>query len=182
MTFSLQRHPDTPSKLIRGIEVAHEWKSRDTLWLRYFVDCPVDRLFIPDPAKPERMDDLWKTTCFELFLKEPCAAPYCEFNFSPSGRWAAYGFCDFRDGAHDLEVPSDPAIAPLDAGDSYFALEVDVVLPADRIYPTMPAAISAIIVDADENKTYWGYRHPEGDPEFHHEDCFAARLTPPEAA
>ncbi|WP_299327810.1 DOMON-like domain-containing protein [Parasphingopyxis sp.] len=182
MTFRLSCHPDTPTDTVHGVEVKHEWKSRDTLWLRYFVDCPVDRLFIPGPAEPERMDDLWHSTCFELFLREPGAAPYYEFNFSPSSRWAAYGFTHFREGAHDLAVPSDPAIAPLDAGDSYFALEVDVTLPPDRIYPAMLAAISAIIVDADGNKTYWGYRHPEGKPEFHHADCFAARLTPPEAA
>ncbi len=181
MTFHLKPHPTTPGSLVTGIEVDHEWKTHDTLWLRYFVDCPVDSLFLPDPANAERMDNLWHTTCFELFLREPGAAPYCEFNFSPSSRWAAYGFTDFRDGVHDLAVSADPEIAPLDAGDSFFALEVDIVLPDDRIFPELAAAIFAIIVDENDNKTFWGYRHPDGAPEFHHADCFVVRLTPPEA-
>ena len=182
MVFQLSCHSDTPTNIVRGVEVTHEWKSRDTLRLRYIVDCPAESLFIPGSAEPERMDDLWHTTCFELFLREPGAAPYYEFNFSPSSRWAAYGFTDFREGAHDLEVPLDPVIGPVDVGKSHAALQVSVTLPPDRIYPTMLAALSAIIVDADGHKTYWGYRHPEGKPEFHHADCFAARLTPPEAA
>lgn len=182
MTFNLQPHSGTTSAVVQGVDVHHEWKSSDTLWLRYFVDCPVDDLYLPDPADAQRMDNLWHTTCFELFLREPDQAPYCEFNFSPSTEWAAYGFTDYRQGVHDMDVPAAPAIAPLDAGDSYLALEVDVKLPPDRLYPSLLAAISAIIVDAQGNKTFWSYRHPAGTPDFHHADCFAARLSPPETS
>ncbi|WP_350141304.1 hypothetical protein [Parasphingopyxis sp.] len=181
MRFNLSSHPTTPSEIVKGIEVQHEWKERDTLWLRYVVDCPVDKLTLPDPANRERCDNLWQATCFELFLREPGAVPYDEYNFSPSSQWAAYAFNDFREGARDLNLPEPPQIE-LDAGDSFFALEVDLTLPPDRIYQIIRAAISAIIVDADGNKTYWGYHHPPGDPEFHHADCFAAELTPPGAA
>ncbi|MEO1170147.1 MAG: DOMON-like domain-containing protein [Pseudomonadota bacterium] len=181
MTFQLTCHPDTPTETVRGIAVSHDWHSHTELQLRYHVDVPLEQLFIPDLAGPERMDDLWHTTCFELFLRQPGAAPYCEFNLSPSSRWAAYGFTDFREGAHDMDVPKAPQIG-LDASDSHFALEAILTLPENRVFPQLAAAISAIIVMNDGHKSYWGYRHPEGKPEFHHVDCFAARLTPPEAA
>ena len=181
MTFLLTCHPDTPTQTVEQIAVDHEWRSAHQLWLRYHVDIPIAELFLPDPAEPERMDDLWHTTCFELFLREPDAAPYCEFNLSPSSRWAAYGFTDFREGMHDMVVPQAPEIE-LDMGDSYFALEALLTLPDDRVFPHLAAAVSAIIVTSDQHKSFWGYRHPEGKPEFHHADCFAARLTPPVVA
>ncbi|QLC21557.1 hypothetical protein HFP51_04800 [Parasphingopyxis sp. CP4] len=181
MTFALTYHPETPTQIVEQIAVHHEWRSASQLWLRYHVDIPLSELFLPDPAEPERMDDLWHTTCFELFLREPGASPYCEFNLSPSSRWAAYGFTDFREGMHDMAVPQAPEIA-LDFGDSYFALEALLTLPDDRVLPKLAAAVSAIIVTNNGHKSFWGYRHPDGKPEFHHADCFAARLTPPVAA
>ncbi|MEM8694559.1 MAG: DOMON-like domain-containing protein [Pseudomonadota bacterium] len=181
MTFMLTCHPNTPTDIVDGIEVSHEWRTSNRLWLRYAVRSSPRDLFIPDLAPPERMDDLWHTTCFELFLREPSAAPYCEFNLSPSSRWAAYGFTDFREGAHDMNVPNAPEIG-LDASEDHFALQAILTLPDDRVFPELAAAISAIVVTADGHKSFWGYRHPDGDPEFHHTDCFAARLHPPEIA
>ncbi len=178
MTFALTCHPETPTRIVERITVDHDWRTANQLWLRYHVDIPLSELFLPAPAEPGRMDNLWHATCFELFLREPGAAPYCEFNLSPSSRWAAYGFTDFREGMHDMEVPQAPEIA-LDAGDSYLALEVHLTLPEDRVFSELAAAISAIIVTEDGYKSFWGYRHPDGSPEFHHADCFAAHLTPP---
>jgi len=181
MTFTLICHPDTPTEIVKGIEVSHEWQSPTELWLRYHVEVPIEELVFPDPAKPERMDDLWQTSCFELFLREQGTAPYCEFNLSPSSRWAAYGFSDFRDEMRDMDVPQAPRIG-LDASDSHFALEAVLTLPDDYIFPELSGAISAVIVTGDGHKSYWGIKHPAGKPDFHHADCFAARLSPPEVS
>ncbi len=183
MRFNLSAHPSTPSESVTGVEVACEWVGRDRLWLRYFVDGPVDELSLPDEAQPERRDNLWQTTCFELFLRQLGSVPYVEFNFSPSSQWAAYGFGDVREGGHDLAVPANPEIAPLDAGDSYLAFEVEVTLPADHIQPEMLVALSAVIEEMDGTKTYWALHHPDPDkPDFHHPDCFTLELSPPEQA
>lgn len=181
MQHSLSNHPATPSDIVERIEVSQEWKAPNQLWSRYHVEMPLDQLILPDPAEPERADNLWQTTCFELFLRQPGVAPYCEFNFSPSSQWAAYGFTNLREGMHEIELPADPVIG-LDASETHFALEVDITLPEDRVFPQLAASISAIIVDDDGGKTFWGYAHPEGAPDFHHADCFAARLTPPHAS
>lgn len=75
MTFSLQSHSQMPANDIRGIDVSPDWRSPTELWLRYQVDMPAAHLFLPEPALPDRRDNLWHTTCFELFLREPGAAP-----------------------------------------------------------------------------------------------------------
>ncbi|MFN9067110.1 MAG: hypothetical protein ACK5V3_07770, partial [Bdellovibrionales bacterium] len=43
-----------------------------------------------------RKDELWKATCFELFLKVPGKSTYYEFNFSTEGYWNLYEFSDYR--------------------------------------------------------------------------------------
>ena len=39
---------------------------------------------------------------FELFVGSPTGAAYEEYNFSPSGEWAAYGFARYRNGGAPL--------------------------------------------------------------------------------
>ena len=181
MTFALKCHPDAPTEIITSISVSHEWRAQNLLWVRYHVEMPPQQLYLPESAEPERMDNLWHTTCFELFLRDPSAAAYCELNLSPSSCWAAYGFLDYREGAHDMDVPDAPKIAQ-DVSDTHFALEAVLTLPDDCIFPELAAAISAIMVTVDGHKSFWGYEHPVGAPDFHHADCFAARLRPSEAA
>ncbi len=57
--------------------------------LRWRID-GVEKLVVPRFAGKGRADNLWETTCFELFLKSPGGDAYCEINLSPSERWAAY--------------------------------------------------------------------------------------------
>ena len=47
---------------------------------------------VPSVCQPRRRDELWRHTCFELFVRYGNEPRYCEFNFAPSGDWAAYEF------------------------------------------------------------------------------------------
>ena len=62
-------------------------------------------LLVPAPAPPVRTDGLWRHTCFEAFIAPAGSSEYWEYNFSPSGAWAAYHFTAYRTG-----------MTPLDAG------------------------------------------------------------------
>jgi hypothetical protein len=42
--------------------------------------------------------------------------------------------------------------------------------------------LSAVIEEVDGSKSYWALRHPPGQPDFHHRDCFALRLEAPDIA
>jgi hypothetical protein len=50
------------------------------------------------PRQATRVDGLWRTSCCELFLAQPDTPAYLEFNFSPTGDWAAYAFESPREG------------------------------------------------------------------------------------
>lgn len=140
------------------------------LWFEFNV-MPASGLRLPDTAAPERADGLWKTTCFELFAKPDGSSGYFEFNFSPSSRWAAYAFDDYRSGMRDYPA-DDPEIA-ITPGDPFF-----LTVEAMPDLPAVPMRIgfNAVIEERDGTKSYWALAHPEGKPDFHHDACFALAI------
>ncbi len=150
-------------------------QSGNRLWLRFHAEGPLDALILPDPAPPIRADGLWKTTCFEAFLRVPGSPAYIEFNLSPSGAWAAYRFDDYRAALADLPLAEVPDIG-CDASDSHFALEAVLALPPEWAEQPLALGLSAVIEEVGGYKSYWALAHPRGAPDFHHKDCFAAQL------
>ena len=124
---------------------------------------------------------MWQHTCFELFIGAQNDAEYYEFNFSPSGEWAAYGFRNYRDGGAIDSDDLEPNIAVQQSAET---LELSAVLRADRLSGIVPEirlslGLSAVIEDLDESLSYWALKHPFGKPDFHHPDSFAFELTVP---
>jgi hypothetical protein len=66
-TAILQPHPDTTNTPARGVEV-HVKRDGLLLWLRFVVEGDVDRIAWPLEARQGRADDLWRHTCFEVFV------------------------------------------------------------------------------------------------------------------
>ena len=121
-------------------------------------------LLIPPLAAPGRYEDLWKTTCFEVFWQaneDGDLGPYREFNLSPSTRWANYDFDAFRQGSR--HGPAEVAIS-VSLSDTTLRLEADIV--ADLPVPAQ-IALNAVIEDKDGTITYWALAFPAGKPEFH---------------
>lgn len=175
-------HPDFSCALER-IEAEVAWGAEDggtrTLHLR-FVAHGADELVVPAAEAPSRTDGLWQTTCFELFLRPEQGESYVEFNFSPSGQWAAYGFDGYRAGMRDLEPGGYPRVKA-ERADGAFALEVELDLAG--VSPELHRmSLSAVIEERDGRKSYWAIAHPPGKPDFHHPDCFARELPAPERA
>lgn len=170
-THRLIAHPDSPPQAVRRVDV--RWfESGERLILRYQVT-GIDRLLVPPFAGKGRGEDLWQTTCFELFLKDAGGA-YREFNFSPSERWAAYRFEAYREGRSDAEAEPPPEIAS-SAGEHLFVLTATLDLAllggADR------AGLSAVIEEQGGIKSYWALAHPPAQPDFHDPACLALPLA-----
>jgi len=170
-TFSLVPHPDHPPLSVRGIEV-DVWARADDVLLTYRV-AGAEKVVVPAWSTPSRVDELWRTTCFELFLQFDDEQRYVEFNFSPSTRWAAYAFDDYRDGMAPFERDVAPHIERLPTG-----VEVDCDL-GGLPHGELRMALTAVIEEAGGVRSFWSLAHPPGAPDFHHPACFAARLPAP---
>jgi hypothetical protein len=181
-------HPDFPSAISRA-EVEVDRPASGLLQLRYHVHGPVDALVVPRPDRmPARRDELWKTTCFEAFVREGEGAGYCELNFAPSGDWAAYRFLGYREAMADAQV-SEPRIAWREVGDAlpggigviawleaHVALDAAAGVPLDQPWQL---ALTAVIEERSGARSYWSAAHPDGKPDFHAAANFVVRLPPP---
>lgn len=179
MIYELSCHPDTPAAKIRGVSVQVNANDREC-WLEFYVRYE-GKIALPVMRDPRRADELWKKTCFEVFLKSIHNDSYVEFNLSPSFEWAAYSFDGYRRGMRELALEFDPeiSITPDTPGHFWLAAELDISAIGVR---EAAMNLTAVIEDGEGEKSYWALAHAPGAPDFHNPDCFVARLPAPDRA
>ncbi len=172
MLHELICHPDTPSGAIDRIDVAAARPEPGLLALRYTVSGRIAGVRIAPPAEPLRADELWRTTCFEAFVETAPGAGYYEFNLSPSTKWAAYHFTNYRESMALAEL-SPPAII---TGANIAHIDLDALIYLPPSEGAWRLALSAVIEETNGVKSYWALAHPPGKPDFHHADGFVLEL------
>lgn len=174
---ALRAHPATSWPEVRTISASVQRLPGGALAVRYSLRGVLDRLRLPRPGAPGMGADLWRHTCFELFVASQPPA-YHELNFSPSGEWAVYAFEQYRQG----RPIHDPDLAPqMDVRRSEDALELDALLTlkgpmAHYAGGRLRLGISAVVEAADGRLAYWALRHPGPTPDFHHPEAFALEI------
>jgi hypothetical protein len=178
-THALHCHPTTPAGLPLEVSVVVALK-RDGLQLVYSVSGSTDGLRVPSATAPGPADGLWQHTCLEAFVSVEGEATYREFNFSPSGQWAAYRFASER-------VRDTTATDAVDQLSTQAVIEpMQLTLTAHLPWAALPPrpailciALSAVIEDADGHLSYWALQHPCERPDFHHPAGRSLRLALP---
>jgi hypothetical protein len=178
--ITLACHPDTHSEAARAIVARIRRTRRGTLALTYLIGGDLARMKIPAHASA-RPDQLWRHTCCELFIACHGQAAYHEFNFAPSGAWAAYAFTRYREGAPLAAARGSPPVTGVTARKSANQLELGASIRLDRLSPLharakLSLALSTVVEDRDGALSYWAIRHTPGRPDFHHPDAFALEL------
>ena len=177
MQFNLIPHPasqpaDPPFNVWAIVDHAASFGSMATTNIWFGIGAPPARFVLPESSDPSRTDGLWRTTCFEAFLQPEGEIPYREWNFAPSGDWAAYDFFDYREGGADAEVGAPPYIR-LEDNLTWWTLGATIAVEADEKWRL---GLSAVLEEKDGTKSYWALAHCTDEPDFHHPDCFVARL------
>jgi hypothetical protein len=160
-------HPCHPPLSVTAID-AEAWREGNRWHFRYVLDGTA-ALLLPAPATAGRADDLWRTTCFEAFVAGD-GSSYREYNFSPSGQWAAYAFDAPREGMRDAGAAVE---VWLEGGDDWIAVEAAV---SANLAPGAALGLTAVIEEERGRKSYWALAHTDGAPDFHAPSCFLARL------
>lgn len=176
----LHCHPDLPCPAVESIKSAISWDRGKALTVTYMLSGAVDQLRIPPVRSARRLNDLWQHTCFELFIGAKNDAEYYEFNFSPSGEWAAYEFRDYRDGGPFNGDGFEPKVTVQRSTET---LELNAVVRLDLLPGLQPdvclwLGLSAVIEDLNGSLFYWALKHPPGNPDFHHSDNFILQIEP----
>lgn len=175
---ALLPHPSRPPREVRSVEFSLLGFDAGWLRLRWRIE-GAGRLMAPVLAGKGRADGLWRTTCFELFVRPGAGDAYSEFNLSPSERWAAYDFTAYRAGMQDRPMPRDPDCALRGSGELRI---FDAAIPLAGLAP-LPwhCGASAVIEEEGGVRSYWALAHAQGQPDFHSPACFAMPVAAPEA-
>ena len=137
---------------------------------RFRLEGRVEGIKVPQAAPSVRTDDLWKTTCFEIFWQPIGGTYYREFNLSPSGRWAAYDFDSFREGMRDAPVDAISLSVGQSSTNGVGELTLAASIACELPTPAQ-VALNAIVEHEDGALQFWALAFPPGKPEFHSEAC-----------
>jgi hypothetical protein len=156
------------------VEILAEIENQGThLELKFELQDPLNHIktnphfFQSVPTEAQRRDGLWKSTCFELFLKVPNKSTYYEFNFSPEGFWNLYHFSDYRK-PHPPHRSEDFSITEW----SWRSQVFKVALSNKTSVRDWSASITAVLQNLNHEVQYWALKHTDEKPNFHHFDSF----------
>jgi hypothetical protein len=175
----LTAHPSTPAHAVRSLGVQLRAEDPDLLMFQYSLDADMGRVRVPPSGAGERVDSLWKHTCFEAFVAPADGRGYHEFNFSPSLAWAVYRFSAYRERMSPAEVGQAPDVS-VSRSDNGLELKSAVRLghlAELRDARHLRIALAAVIEDKEGRLSYWSLRHPPGKPDFHHPNGFELELA-----
>lgn len=173
----LVMHPASRCDAVQAVEVAITRDTPGALAISFRITGEIGRLRLPAAAPALRADGLWQHSCLEAFLRADGADSYYEFNFSPSGAWAAYRFAGRRTG-RTSPVMKAPAMQ-FDRTNGSFG--VNAVIPLAELpdlarASTIDAGIAAVIEDERGTLSYWALAHEASEPDFHDPATFTRVL------
>lgn len=150
--------------------------------ISYRIVGDIDKIQLPGiSVHPSRKDQLWNSTCCELFLGASNKPAYWEYNFSPSHDWALFSFTDYRKNKTD-----DPSIAAIDITTNIdngreFTLNTLLTIPDALLGHDLDVGVSSIVKDHAGNIHYYALSHPGDKPDFHQRNCFTIHVNAKQA-
>ena len=178
IALALKRHPESLASAPNRVDARVLRTPEGVLGVIYILDGDLDKLSLPEARPPRVGNRLWEHSCFELFIARAGLLGYHEFNFAPSGEWAAYAFAGYRQAVPVVPESFAPHIAVRDADGRF---ELEATLQLERLSPGHASAklslsVAAVIEDKHGALSYWALKHPPGKPDFHHTDAFMLTL------
>jgi hypothetical protein len=149
----------------------------ETIQIHYQLTGDLNAVVIPQRTNPPvRRDELWTTTCLELFISAKESSPYWEFNLSPNGDWNIYKLTDYRSNLK-AELEFQDLASVIDRSADHFELNLVCPLPANlKTSPKLEVAICAVIQLKQGPISYWALNHGGSEADFHRRDGFVLSL------
>ena len=171
-------HPFNESAVDISISALLSWKG-NILEADYFLKGSLQNIvkLSDSPTSNHRRQGLWKTTCFEWFIKPVGSEFYWEANFSADGDWNIFKLDGYRRNLiEEAHISSVRTIVKNADIEWHLKTQVDfsaLKLPKGSRFH---AHLSAVIETVDEKKHYWSLKHSQKQPDFHHPDHFILEI------
>jgi len=151
-------------------------RTPETLILSFVLQGNLDDLVLSTATERKRCDNLWQSTCLEMFWAEEGKKNYRELNLAPSGAWNVYAFTDYRTGMHREERIGEPLIE-IQHTPARFSLTAEMEIT--NLHPgnaPLMVGVSGVLQHRDSRLSYWALTHPAGRPDFHAPRYFLLRV------
>jgi len=114
----------------------------------------------------KRVDELWKATCFEVFIKNQNAKEYWELNIAPSGAWNFYHFSDYKKKMQEeSRVLIPKVIFKKERDEVYVNVEIDFT---EKLFDEkVEFNLALILLDVERKRHFFTLNPKEGLPDFH---------------
>jgi len=180
LPFAVTDAPTAASNPVVDVEITGTLTLESgTVNVNYCIRGATERVKFASPsAPPARKNELWRTTCFELFVKLPVGSEYWEYNLAPSGDWNVYRFASYRSALSQDAQIADLAIACEVGQAGLTSLSATLPLPSRLVNQKLAIGISSVIEDRAGKLFYFALRHGGSKPDFHDPAGFDISLDP----
>ena len=145
--------------------------STNKLHIEFRVTGELDNYIFPQKSNLKRADELWKATCFELFLRNTETEAYYELNFTSSLSWNFSYLNSYRAKVQEVKGLGQVKIEVFTNDNNFkifFELETDTF--SFNQFNIYNAAV--ILKNSNDERTFWSLGLPSKVPDFHDEKGF----------
>jgi len=166
ISFKLKPHTSIEKISIEGnLELIAE-----KIRLSFVVQGDLDAYIFPSKSTPKRDNELWKLTCFELFLANENEEAYYELNFSPSLAWNFYYLSAYRSEVEELKLLNSPKIECFEAKNVF---KIVFELAIENLEKFELYNVACILLNKENERTFWTIKHLNSQPDFHDKASFS---------
>ena len=137
--------------------------------LSFVVKGALEEYLFPSKSILKRANELWKSTCFELFLANENEEAYYELNFSSSLAWNFYTLDAYRGEVKELGLLDMPKISVFEEKNEFKIL---IELPIENLENFELYNVACILLNREDERTFWTIKHLKPKPDFHDRASF----------
>ncbi len=156
-------------------------RKKSVLSIEFHLSGQMNKINCPPPqGVQQRLDQLWKHTCFEAFFSWDDNIFYWELNVSPTGDWNLYYFDDYRSGQMSEKrienIPFKLNEFNLNSYKNRIIIDLSKIIPETKVAQELQLSLTAVLENKDLSKTYWATDHLGEKPDFHIRKSFYIRI------
>jgi hypothetical protein len=138
--------------------------------LNFLLKGELEHYLFPQPKEQKRLDELWKESCFELFLAGDDKS-YYELNFSPSFGWNFYLLNGYRGEPKELEVLNEPKMR-YEKREDKFSIYFELESKNLNFEKFTHCNLATILLTKEKKRTFWAIEHLKDRADFHDRESF----------
>jgi hypothetical protein len=138
-------------------------ENKNLLHLTFKLSGDLENYKLPKTKKAERKDELWRESCFELFLATEEEEVYYEFNFSPTLAWNVYRLEHYR---AEPKAIDEVELVKFEVKRTQETLFIEIILDVQTL-KFNSYNLATILLNKQDKREFWSLKAKGNTPDFH---------------